>query len=242
MSAPHNKPVAAVAQLTGVPEATLYLWRKQAREQGRAVPGDGQNPEQWSSADKFAVVLEAAPLNAAELAAYCRRKGLLVEQLERWRTEVHTALSAGQNRAGATERTADKKRIRDAGQRFAPQGEGLGGDGGTAGAVPKVRSAVERRRGRMIALPQRQELVADIEQARQDGAPLGLACAELGLSAHRRTLAWHGHTTLPIPSYARLTNEQYGERCHRRTEVILQPNATSPRPAQAFPSRSSGGR
>lgn len=62
MSAPHNKPVAAVAQLTGVPEATLYLWRKQAREQGRAVPGDGQNPEQWSSADKFAVVLEAAPL------------------------------------------------------------------------------------------------------------------------------------------------------------------------------------
>jgi transposase-like protein len=62
--------VAAVAQLTGVPEATLYLWRKQAREQGRAVPGDGQNPEQWSSADKFAVVLEAAPLNEAELAAY----------------------------------------------------------------------------------------------------------------------------------------------------------------------------
>ena len=112
MSAPHNKPVAAVAQLTGVPEATLYLWRKQAREQGRAVPGDGQNPEQWSSADKFAVVLEAASLNAAELAAYCRRKGLLVEQLERWRTEVHTALTAGQSRAGATERTTDKKRIR----------------------------------------------------------------------------------------------------------------------------------
>ncbi len=113
MSAPQNKPVAAVAQLTGVPEATLYLWRKQAREQGRAVPGDGQNPEQWSSADKFAVVLEAAPLNAAELAAYCRRKGLLVEQLERWRTEVHTALTAGQNRAGATERATDKKRIRE---------------------------------------------------------------------------------------------------------------------------------
>ena len=34
MSAPHNKPVAAVAPLTGVPKATLYLWRKQAREQG----------------------------------------------------------------------------------------------------------------------------------------------------------------------------------------------------------------
>jgi hypothetical protein len=42
----------------------------------------------------------------------------------------------------------------------------------------------------MIALPQRQEFVADIVQARQDGARLGLACAELGLSLrHLRTLA-----------------------------------------------------
>ena len=30
--------------------------------------------------------------------SYCRRKGLLVEQLERWRSEGHTALSAGLNR------------------------------------------------------------------------------------------------------------------------------------------------
>jgi transposase len=73
MSAPQNKPVTEVAEITGVPEATLYLWRKQAREAGRVVPGDGQNPEQWSAADKFAAVLEAAPLNEAELAEYCRR-------------------------------------------------------------------------------------------------------------------------------------------------------------------------
>ena len=86
MSAPQNKPVAAVAQLTGVPEATLYLWRKQAREQGRAVPGDGQNPEQWSSADKFAVVLEAAPLNEAELAAYRWRCMLCKDSRAAWHT------------------------------------------------------------------------------------------------------------------------------------------------------------
>lgn len=40
------------------------------------MPGDGKNPEAWSSEDKFAVVLETAPLNEAELAEYCRRKGL----------------------------------------------------------------------------------------------------------------------------------------------------------------------
>jgi len=163
--------------VTEVPEATLYLWRKQAREQ-------------WSSANKFAVVLEAAPLNEAELAAYCRRKGLLVEQLERWRGEIHAALSAGQSRAGVAERATDKKRIRDAEKGLAQQGEGIERNGDIAGAVPKVRSAVDRRRGRMIALPQRQKSVGDIEQACQDGVHVdlwrtGIECV------HRRALAPH---------------------------------------------------
>lgn len=111
MSAPQNKPVPEVSQLTGIPEATLYLWRKQARSAGRAVPGDGQNPEDWSAADKFAVVLETAPLGEAELAEYCRQKGLFVEQVRRWRSEAQTAL--GQVSNGKAERAQDKKRIRE---------------------------------------------------------------------------------------------------------------------------------
>lgn len=90
MSAPQSKPVSEV---TGVPEATLYLWHKEARENGRVVPSDGQNPEQWSAADKFSAVLDAAPLNETELAGYYCLKGLLVEHLERWRTEIQTALT-----------------------------------------------------------------------------------------------------------------------------------------------------
>ncbi len=46
-------------------EATLYLWCQKAREQGGG-PGDGQNPAQWRAADKFALGLEAAPLNDAD--------------------------------------------------------------------------------------------------------------------------------------------------------------------------------
>ena len=49
------------------------------------MPADGKNPEKWSSEDKFAIVLEAAALNEAELAEYCREKGLHVEQIEAWR-------------------------------------------------------------------------------------------------------------------------------------------------------------
>lgn len=45
------------------------------------VPSDEKNLEGWSSEDKFAVVLETAPLNAAALAEYWRRKGLYPEQI-----------------------------------------------------------------------------------------------------------------------------------------------------------------
>src|ERR1700758_2353028 len=85
MMPPENSPVSVLARETGITEQSLYTWRRQAKGQGVAVPGDGKNPEGWSSEDKFAVVLEAAPLNAAELAEYCRRKGLYPEQIAAWR-------------------------------------------------------------------------------------------------------------------------------------------------------------
>ena len=59
MMPPHNIPIPRLAEETGIPDVTLYNWRKQARLEGIAVPADGKNPEKWSSEDKFAVVLEA---------------------------------------------------------------------------------------------------------------------------------------------------------------------------------------
>lgn len=55
------------------------------------VPGSGKNAEEWSSEDKFAVVLETAALNATELAEYCRRKGLFAEQIAAWRSACMSA-------------------------------------------------------------------------------------------------------------------------------------------------------
>ena len=49
------------------------------------MPGGGKNAEKWTSEHKFAVVLDTAALNAAELAECCRRKGLFVEQTGAWR-------------------------------------------------------------------------------------------------------------------------------------------------------------
>ena len=53
---------------------------------GQLVPGDGRSAERWSSSNKFAVVLETASLNEAELALCCRKKGLYAEQINVWRS------------------------------------------------------------------------------------------------------------------------------------------------------------
>jgi transposase len=83
---PHNRPVPEIAKTEGISEATLYNWLKQVRHQGVPVPGSLSNrPEDWSGEAKFAVVIETAPLNAEELSAYCRAKGLYPEQIARWR-------------------------------------------------------------------------------------------------------------------------------------------------------------
>jgi transposase len=85
MMPPHNIPIPQLEMEAGISDVMLYTWRKEARLMGLAVPADGKNPEQWSSADKFAVVLETASMNEAELGAYCREKGLCVEQIAAWR-------------------------------------------------------------------------------------------------------------------------------------------------------------
>jgi len=83
---PHNQSVPEVAKSEGISSATLYNWLRQAREQGVPVPGSrSHNADQWSAEAKFAVVVETLSMNEAEKAAYCREKGLYLEQIERWR-------------------------------------------------------------------------------------------------------------------------------------------------------------
>jgi transposase len=85
MMPPNNEAISRISEETGITETTLYKWRKEARAAGNATPGDGQGSEQWSSEDKFLIVMETYAMNEAELAEYCRKKGLYKEQIEAWR-------------------------------------------------------------------------------------------------------------------------------------------------------------
>ena len=44
-----------------------------------------------ASLEKFTVVMETAGLNATELSAYCRERGLFPEQISRWRQAAQDA-------------------------------------------------------------------------------------------------------------------------------------------------------
>lgn len=82
---PYNMTVTSVAQMEGISEATLYTWRKQAKAEGKPVPGADKNSEQWPAQARLAVIIETATLNEADIAAYCRKKGLYPEQITQWK-------------------------------------------------------------------------------------------------------------------------------------------------------------
>ena len=115
MMPPENTPVRVLSEETGISDVTLYHWRKQARSGGVAVPGDGRNPENWSPEDKFAVVLETAVLNEAELAEYCRKKGLFAEQIMAWKAICMqaNATAAEQAKAAKDQARSAKKEIKE---------------------------------------------------------------------------------------------------------------------------------
>ena len=85
MMPPINESIRNLSRETGISEATLHQWRNQARKNGFAAPADGKESERWSPQDKFLIVMQTYSMNEAELAEYCRSKGIFAEQIEEWR-------------------------------------------------------------------------------------------------------------------------------------------------------------
>ena len=159
MSPPHRQSVARISEELGIHLATLYNWRKAWRLQGEVVPASEKEPDGWSAANKFTVVLETAGLNATELSAYCRERGLFPEQVSRWRQAAHDANA----------------------KPILTIGEGPGGGGGIAGAAKKVGGLLLGGRGRLTSAAHRRKVIKLIGEANAAGAGLVRACGEIGI-------------------------------------------------------------
>lgn len=91
MLPPNNKQLKDLAQEEGISEATLHIWRKEVRGQGRLIPDANKTPDGWGAKDKFCAVVESAAMNETELAEYCRKRGLYPEQVKEWRISCEQA-------------------------------------------------------------------------------------------------------------------------------------------------------
>ncbi len=94
---PHSRTVREVAAEEGLSEATVYAWRRQARERGELYPDAGSDAQGWSTRDKFAAVVETAAMNESERSAYCRQRGLYPDQLAAWRRACELANAWARN-------------------------------------------------------------------------------------------------------------------------------------------------
>lgn len=101
----------------GIGLSTLHHWKKTflpEHQRESAMSNATLNPDQWSSEQKFAVVLETASFSEHELSEYCREKGLYPEQVIQWKTSCMQAnqTPAQQQKQLAKERKQDQKEIR----------------------------------------------------------------------------------------------------------------------------------
>ena len=115
MLAPNIMAIRQLSQEEGISEATLHKWRAEARGKGQLLPDADAGPEGWSSRDTFAAGLETAALNEADLAAYCRKRGLYPAQITAWRSPCEQANEwdrASSARLGQATRE-EKKRVKD---------------------------------------------------------------------------------------------------------------------------------
>jgi transposase-like protein len=114
MAPPMHMTIAELAEQEGITTATFYNWRKQARARGQVLPSRSNTPDQWTSQEKFQIVLETAPMNEAEVSAYCRELGLYPEQVEAWREACMNANAAAATQAKQFRlaRKTEQKRLR----------------------------------------------------------------------------------------------------------------------------------
>lgn len=84
MLPPNNQSLGQIQQEKGVPEGTLKKWRAEIQRNGFAASPDEKQSGEWSTRDKYQIVIETATLNETQVAEYCRKKGLYPEQVKSW--------------------------------------------------------------------------------------------------------------------------------------------------------------
>jgi transposase-like protein len=139
MLPPNTMAIRQLSQEEGISEATLHKWRAEAHSKGQLLPAADAGPEGWSSRDKFAAVLESVAMNEADLAEYCRKRGLFPVQIAAWRSACEQANDwdrASTARLGQATKE-EKKADQGSGARIGSQRPRIGRNRSASGSAKK---------------------------------------------------------------------------------------------------------
>ena len=94
---PHAVSATALGVETGLAQATLSRWLKEASRVERPMARTDdkaakKQPQQWTPEQKLQIVLAAAPLSEGELGVFLRDKGIHEALLTEWRDQALSGL------------------------------------------------------------------------------------------------------------------------------------------------------
>ena len=125
--------VQALAEELGLAPSLLFRWRKSAGMRSQVTPKNDEKPkptpkrpQDWTSDEKLAVVMDAQGLSDEQLGGFLRQRGLHLATLGEWREVVQRGARAEfGGRADRQTSSADAKRIRELERELARKNKAL---------------------------------------------------------------------------------------------------------------------
>ena len=116
---PHAMTATDLGHETGLAQATLSRWLKEASKLPPKTPHDydkepvkKKQPQEWTPEEKLQIVLEAASLSEGELGVLLRSKGIHDAILEEWRAQALAGLR-GTQVASRVQKDRESREMRD---------------------------------------------------------------------------------------------------------------------------------
>lgn len=114
---PHAMSATALGVETGLAQATLSRWLKEASKVGGPMPRkddkvDRKQPQEWTPEEKLQIVLEAAGLSEGELGVFLRSKGIHEALLAEWKDQALAGLR-GTEAASKLQTTRESREMRE---------------------------------------------------------------------------------------------------------------------------------
>lgn len=92
---PNNISITELSAQSGIPQTTLYGWKTRAFKKNN--PQNGKVSKNTTSSEKFQIVMETFTLSEYDLAKYCRKNGLYVDEVKKWRSDIESSLDREPN-------------------------------------------------------------------------------------------------------------------------------------------------